>query len=84
MNETLTESHRRNYGECLERERVQLLTIGALQEENRDLIYALERFVDAARSWHNFHKHVEGIHCDAICDAIAPARCVLEARHAIS
>jgi hypothetical protein len=53
-------------------------TIAALQEENRDLVHALERFVTAAQSWHDFHKHAEGIQCDLLCEAIAPSRAVLE------
>lgn len=56
-------------------------------EENGQLIFtavnsfdsmkaALEKFVGAAQSWHEFHNHTE-IQCDALCDCIPAAQAAL-------
>jgi hypothetical protein len=42
------------------------------------LYEALKVFVNAAESWHNFHKHTDGIQCDQLCAAIEPARAALK------
>jgi hypothetical protein len=42
------------------------------------LVEALKVFVNAAESWHNFHKHTDGIQCDQLCAAIEPARAALK------
>ena len=43
-----------------------------LREENAQLRAALERFVTAAKSWHNFHHGSQTVQCDWLCECIAP------------
>jgi hypothetical protein len=40
------------------------------------VVRELQAFVDAAKSWHDFHEHTE-IQCDLLCERIAPARAAL-------
>ena len=51
--------------------------VATLQEQVKVLREALEEFVGAAQSWHDFHKHTEGIQCDRLCACIAPAHAAL-------
>lgn len=45
-----------------------------------DLYAALERFVSAAESWHNFHNHTD-IQCDSLCACIEPGKAALAKAH---
>lgn len=41
-----------------------------LEAENAQVRAALQRFVTAAKSWHNFHHGSETIQCDWLCECI--------------
>lgn len=43
-----------------------------LQAENAQLRTALQRFVTAAKSWHEFHHGSSTVQCDWLCECIAP------------
>lgn len=41
-----------------------------LREENAQLRTALQRFVTAAKSWHDFHHGSQTVQCDWICECL--------------
>jgi hypothetical protein len=41
-----------------------------LREENNQLRSALQRFVIAAKSWHDFHHGSQTVQCDWICECM--------------
>jgi hypothetical protein len=41
-----------------------------VREENAQLRAALQRFVTAAKSWHDFHHGSQTVQCDWICDCL--------------
>jgi len=43
-----------------------------LRTENDQLRAALQRFVTAAKSWHDFHHGSQTVQCDWICECLAP------------
>ena len=47
------------------------------REAAEEMYDALKEFVDAAQSWHDFHKHDSGIQCDQLCAAIGPGRAAI-------
>ena len=43
------------------------------------LLEALQRFVNSARSWHDFHHESEDVRCDWLCDCIEPGEAAIAA-----
>lgn len=44
-----------------------------MRDENEQLRAALQRFVTAAKSWHDFHHGSETVQCDWLCECIPAA-----------
>jgi hypothetical protein len=78
MSETLAESHKRNYGECLERERVHLIELERLQAKVQELEQAL-RFYRLEHSQNNcYFSGPTGAICDE-CEAVDKLMAALHA-----
>lgn len=43
-----------------------------LKAENDQLRAALQKFVTAAKSWHDFHHGSQTVQCDWLCECIVP------------